>query len=373
MTLYNNVQHLSGATASILAQTYGDFTLVMLDDGSTDGSEPLARSLATQDPRVRYIRHAQRQGMVPTWREAFTLALSHCPTATYFAWVSDHDYWHPEWLAQMVAALDAHPAVVLAYPVTQRMAEDGTPIEKEPRSFQTVGVSSRAARWRAFCHEGVGSGDMVYGLMRASALMAAGTFRSVLNPDRLLIAELTLQGQILQIPDSLWSRRRSAVASIARQRTTLFAGPPPRWFWLPPTLQHALMIAQSYLFTPDPPVRIGGLELGRMLLRYQVTSLWRLYRKTEMSKSFGRGVDNLHFVKKLTKKGVLLLVHHTLVGIGRARARLRRWRRKAVYETLMAWHRGSGRLRRLGRRVRYEVGTMTHRLGFRGSGGPRSS
>lgn len=373
MTLHNNARHLADASESILGQDYREFGLVLLDDASSDQTEAMSRALAQRDPRVRYHRHATRQGMVPTWREVVGLAAEAFPSAEYFAWVSDHDRWHQEWMGQMVAALDAHPAVVLAYPVTQRMDEDGTVIDKEPRSFQTVGMTDPVARWHAFCLHGVGSGDMVYGLIRLQALKSAGIFRDVLNPDRLLIAELTLQGEILQVPEPLWSRRRSAVASIARQRMTLYAGPPPRWFGWPPTLQHAFVMIREYIQSADPPVRIAPLRLLSMLAVYQVTSLWRLYRKTDTSKSFGRGVDNAHFVKKLVKKGALLSVHYTLIGINRSRSRLRRWRRVAIYESLMAFHRFVGRLRRLGRFTRYVVGTASHRLGLRGSGGPRPS
>jgi len=56
---------------------------------------------------------------------------------------------------------------------------------------------------------GFGSGDMVYGLIRMRALEAAGVFRPVLNPDRLLIAELSHQGEIRQVAEPLWWRRQS--------------------------------------------------------------------------------------------------------------------------------------------------------------------
>ena len=56
---------------------------------------------------------------------------------------------------------------------------------------------------------------MVYGLMRMDALRDAGIFRSVLNPDRLLIGEMSLRGQIEQVQQPLWFRRQAAVASIA--------------------------------------------------------------------------------------------------------------------------------------------------------------
>ena len=121
MTLYNNASHLREATDSILAQTHGDFVLLMLDDGSSDDGEAIARDYERRDGRVRYFRHQQRQGMVPTWTEVVEIARLEYPGAEYFAWVSDHDRWDPRWLARMLGELDAHSEAVLAYPETLRI------------------------------------------------------------------------------------------------------------------------------------------------------------------------------------------------------------------------------------------------------------
>src|SRR5215216_6169895 len=187
MTLYNNAPHLREATDSILAQTCRDFVLLMLDDGSSAEAEAIARSYQARDERVRYFRHQQRQGMVPTWKEVAEMARREYPDAEYFAWVSDHDRWDARWLACMLDALDSHPPAVLAYPQTLRIDDAGTIVDKEPRVFDTSGIADAGERWRQFAWNGFGSGDMVYGLMRMRALDAAGIFRPVLNPDRLLI------------------------------------------------------------------------------------------------------------------------------------------------------------------------------------------
>ena len=55
-----------------------------------------------------------------------------------------------------------------------------------------------------------------------------------------------------------------------------------------------------------------------MLLRYQVTYGWRHFRKTETSHAVGRGIDNVIWVKKITKHHYHHAVYNTLVG-GRAR------------------------------------------------------
>ncbi len=339
MTLYNNARHLRAATESILAQSCRDFALVMLDDGSGDETEAIAREFERADARLRYVRHPQRQGMVPTWREVFEASTRLHPAAEYFAWVSDHDVWAPTWLATLAAELDAHPEAVLAHPLAPRVDDAGAVVEKTPRTFDTAGLVEPLDRWRQFCWEGVGSGDMVYGLIRVGALRGAGVFRPVLNPDRLLIAELTLQGEIRQVAEPLWFRRQSAEASVARQRLTLFAGELPSGFWLPPSVQHALVLRREY-----GRAAAGRLQLGPgPLATYLMSSAWRGFRKTDTSKSLGRGVDNAHFVKKVVKKAV----------------------RVSVYYTLVTAHALSARLRRTGRRIVYHAALMSHRLGIR--------
>jgi glycosyltransferase involved in cell wall biosynthesis len=326
MTLYNNARHLREAAESILGQSRRDFMLLMLDDGSTNDVQGIAREYEQRDDRVRYCRHPQRLGMVATWKEVAETARREYPQAEFFAWVSDHDRWEPQWLARMIAELEAHPGAVLAYPRTLRIDEGGALIDKEPRVFDTSGVADARERWRLFCWAGFGSGDMVYGLMRMRALEAAGTFRPVLNPDRLLIAELSRQGGIRQVDEPLWCRRQSGAASVTRQAASLFAdGTPPRFHW-PPSLQHAVVLRQQ------------GVGLS-MIAEYVIASGWRSIRKTETSKSIGRGVDNLHFVKKLVKKAFHHAVYYTLVGARTLAARSRRLTRKAVYQFLMFTHR----------------------------------
>jgi hypothetical protein len=338
MTLYNNATCLPEAMESLQAQTMTNFAMVLVDDGSTDNTQALAHDYAAADARLTYVRHAERQGMVPTWRHAFEMATAAHPTAEYFAWVSDHDRWAPTWLETLVDDLDRHPDAVLSYPLVTRIDQEGHELDKAPRSFDTGDVPLPRARWTRFCWEGFGSGDMVYGLMRIDAARRAGVFRPVLNPDRLLIAELVLQGQIRQVEAPLWFRRQAGEASVARQRTTLFAGtPPPRFGW-PPSLQHAALLAAA-LSAPGARAPMAAPTRWAMLVEYIVASGWRAYRKTDTSKRFGRGVDQAHFVKKVAKKTVRVSVYYTLVSMHAVVGRARRMSRRALYEVLMWTHR----------------------------------
>jgi glycosyltransferase involved in cell wall biosynthesis len=347
MTLYNNAAHLPEAIESLLVQTDRDFALVLLDDASSDDTESVARAYAARDPRITYHRHEQRQAMIATWRDVVEIAMREQPAARYFAWVSDHDRWHPRWLERLRAELDGDPDAVLAYPITRRIGPTGVELDKGPRLFATTGCADWRARWRHMCHAAVGAGDMVYGLMRLSALTKAGIFRRVLRPDRLLVAELMLYGGVRQAPETLWFRRESNGASVDRQRHSLvLAGDEPKWFHTPPWFQHSVVLWHEYARPESPPLPISRMAWRRMLLRYQLTYGWKHFRKTEASHAVGRGIDNVIWTKKVTKH----YWHH------------------AVYNILVGSRAAWGRTRRIARRCVYEVLMLTHRLGLRGRG-----
>ena len=347
MTLYNNAMHLPEAIESLLAQTDRDFSLILVDDASSDATEAVARSYAARDPRITYYRHESRRAMIATWRDVVEIAAREYPAAEYFAWVSDHDRWHPRWLERLRAELEGDRDAVLAYPITRRIGQTGAELDKGPRLFDTTACADVRARWRHMCHAAVGAGDMVYGLMRLSALIKAGIFRRVLRPDRLLIAELMLFGGVRQVPEALWFRRESNGASVDRQRHSLMlAGDEPKWFHTPPWFQHSVVLWDTYARPEPPPLPISRTAWARMLLRYQLTYGWKHFRKTEASHAVGRGIDNVIWTKKITKHYWHHAVYNALVG-GR-----------------VAW----GRIRRFARRSVYEVLMLTHRLGLRGRG-----
>ena len=314
-TLHNRAGHLTGALDSLLSQTFTDFRLVLVDDASTDDTESIAREYAARDPRVTFIRHRERKGMTATWRHAFEAATAD-PSVRHFAWASDHDRWDPRWLEMLVAAMEADPALVLVYPFTRRLDEDGRLLDKPPRLFETRGLTSLDERWLHVSREHVASGDMVYGLMRAEAVRAAGIFRDVMCPDRLLVAELALRGQFQQVPEELWFRRQFQEASVARQRTSLFAGRMPRGRWLPPWLQHARTLWAVYV----TPIADTGQRraAARRVIQYSALYALKHQQKTTTYRQFGAMLRGLTWTRKRVKHYLLLAVFHTLVSMRRA-------------------------------------------------------
>jgi len=258
--LFNKAGFLESATASLLAQTYRDFALLLIDDRSDDATGEIARAFAARDPRVEYHLNPDRLGMLGNTNRAFSLARERHPDAEFWALASDHDLWAPRWLETMVGLLDAHPEAVLAYPQTVRIDETGTPYDrggKAPWRAQTLGLGDPIARLRAV-YRGMVAGDMIYGLFRARALDEMGRlYRPVLVPDRLLLSELALRGATVQAPEVLWQRRFRGLATLERQRTAFFLDDVPAYARLPWWAQHAGALALAYVWHVEGAPRIG--------------------------------------------------------------------------------------------------------------------
>lgn len=117
MPVYNVERYLAAAIDSVLAQTFTDLELILVDDGSTDGSSALCA--AYTDPRVRVIRQANRG--LPGARNTGIRAA----TGAYIAILDSDDLWHPEKLARHVAHLQARPEVGVSYCASELIDGEG--------------------------------------------------------------------------------------------------------------------------------------------------------------------------------------------------------------------------------------------------------
>jgi glycosyltransferase involved in cell wall biosynthesis len=119
MTVYNRSHYLSEAIASVLAQTFQDWELILWDDGSMDGSVAIARTYAKQDSRI-HLHSADHQGRAAALRAAHALA-----QGDYVGWIDSDDQLTPATLAATVAVLDTTPDVGWVYTNYQVMDSTG--------------------------------------------------------------------------------------------------------------------------------------------------------------------------------------------------------------------------------------------------------
>ena len=247
VTLYKNPSFLSAALNSIANQTFKNFSVVMVDDGTNDESSDIACVVAKHDSRFSYHLNVRRTGMIEAWRTAFRTARSLYPSMQYFAWASDHDIWHVTWAEKLVSALNSDKEAVLAYSLTQRIDAQGNAISHDIRKgiFSTLDCPRLIDRIRAVTRLRRNFGNMVYGMYRVEALEKSGVFRDVLLPDRLLMQELAFEGSIIQIEEVLWMRRFKKNVTLSSQKKSLWAQSKPFSLYFPWELVHIYHVLRA--------------------------------------------------------------------------------------------------------------------------------
>ena len=117
---YNRRDVLPNAAQSVLRQTYVDFELLVVDDGSSDGTDRVVAAFT--DPRVRY--HSRNHGGIAAAMNA-GIAVAR---GEYIARLDSDDEWLPHMLATLVPALRERPAAGVVYARAQACDEHGTPL-----------------------------------------------------------------------------------------------------------------------------------------------------------------------------------------------------------------------------------------------------
>ncbi len=104
---YNQLHFLPRAIDSLLNQTFGDFELIIVNDGSTDGTKDYLNTLA--DPRIT-VKHQDNARLPKALNAGFRSARGELLT-----WVSSDNYCAPAFLETLVGALDSYPNAGMAY------------------------------------------------------------------------------------------------------------------------------------------------------------------------------------------------------------------------------------------------------------------
>jgi hypothetical protein len=104
LTAYNREAHISASIESVLAQTFGDFELLVVDDRSTDGTLEVVRSYEQLDPRVRVVANETNFGDYGNRNRAAELA-----RGSFLKYHDSDDLMYPHCLSVMVPMLQSEP------------------------------------------------------------------------------------------------------------------------------------------------------------------------------------------------------------------------------------------------------------------------
>ena len=158
---FNRAAVIRRAIDSVLRQSFGDFEIIVVDDGSSDGT---AVQACQCDPRLRVLRHEMNRGAAAARNTGIRAALG-----TVIAFLDSDDEWLPQKLDRQVAALQPAPAKVLMSTTGYWMLRERS---REIRARTPKNVADWGAAMRSGCVLSPGSTAM----MRREAFAIHGPF-----------------------------------------------------------------------------------------------------------------------------------------------------------------------------------------------------
>lgn len=213
MIFLDEEKFIKEAIQSVFAQNYENWELILVDDGSTDGSSEIARNYAKQHPdRVRYLEHPRHQncGMSATRNLGIREA-----KGEYFTFLDGDDVWLPSKLQRQTTILAAYPEVgLVCSPAQWWYGWTGRPEDIERDFIQKLDVALDTVvqapellllylqnEWASIC-------DL---LVRREAIETVGgyenSFRGMYE-DQVFQAKLCLKSAAAFVTSECWYRYR---------------------------------------------------------------------------------------------------------------------------------------------------------------------
>lgn len=159
---HNRAHSVVAAIHSVLWQTFDDLELIVVDDGSTDGSDQVLGAL--EDPRLRVLRHASARG-APAARNTGIAAAR----APWVAFQDSDDIWLPHKLERQMASVRRHGAAAVAWCGMLRVLPAGAQYQPAAKNVRGDGAMLPALLWGPV----IGTQTL---LARRDALEAVGGF-----------------------------------------------------------------------------------------------------------------------------------------------------------------------------------------------------
>jgi len=195
---YNRRHCLARAVDSVLAQTFADRELIVVDDASSDGTADWLRAAY---PSISVIERPSNGGVAAARNTGFNETSSE-----FVAFLDSDDWWSPDFLARHVQAMALHPDAVLSYCDCATMTPDGAELVM-PR---TPPAAAATPAELMLLHQPIFSPSAV--LFRADRVRAVGGFREKCRncEDVDLYLRLVNSGAFIRVPEPLTMKTRSA-------------------------------------------------------------------------------------------------------------------------------------------------------------------
>lgn len=203
--VFNGEPFIRQTLDSIVGQTFEDLEIIISDNASTDGTQPICEEYARKDARIRYVRNRENIGLAKNFQRVVELA-----RAEYFKLANADDLCGPDLVFRCVQVLDRDPTIVLCYGKTTLIDGAGRTL-REYEDGLDLRSPSVTERFR-LALERVRLVNVLQGVMRAQALRRTALLDTYVGADMVLVVELALCGRFYELPERLFQRRIHAGA-----------------------------------------------------------------------------------------------------------------------------------------------------------------
>jgi glycosyltransferase involved in cell wall biosynthesis len=240
--VYNGERLIARSLASAAAQTYSNLEIIVIDDGSTDGSAAVVETAAAADNRIRFFQ--QPNSGVSASRN-FGVAQA---KGEFIAPLDADDLWHPEKISRQVAAMQASPSIGLAYCWAVEIDDaDYVLPPVRPGSSAKGNVLAEMTAKAGIIPSGANP------LIRRSFFEAAGGYDTALRhaEDWKLYLALALTSDFAVVPAHLVGYRRSHgsasrnVAAMAAGMNAVSAWIMEKWPAMPETIKRQMIFHRN--------------------------------------------------------------------------------------------------------------------------------
>lgn len=150
LPFYNNVGTLENAVKSVLVQTFTNWELILINDGSTDASLVIAERMVKMDSRIRLLNDGENRGLISRLNQVIELA-----KGAYIARMDGDDMMMPEKLEKQMAELDKNPKIDVIDTGLYTINENDEPIGMRGVGELDTGNKKRALKSGLLFHPSV--------------------------------------------------------------------------------------------------------------------------------------------------------------------------------------------------------------------------
>lgn len=197
---YNHAQFVGEAINSVLQQTFQDFEILIIDDGSSDNSVAIIQTI--DDPRIKFLVNEENHGAVYTTNKMIELA-----SGDYMALLNSDDMWEPAKLEKQIRFLEENKNYGAVFTQAKIIQEDGTLLEDRSHHYGSIfkQVNKTRFEWlyyffdagNALCHPSI--------LIRKEVYHGVGLYNPLMAslPDFDMWVRVCLQFEIYVLPEKL--------------------------------------------------------------------------------------------------------------------------------------------------------------------------